>query len=1187
MNALAFACVFICVVHIGIGTSVFLKAPDDRTNRAFFLAIIALVLWILFHTAQTIYWEQVYTRIVFTKLAYVCGMLTCGLVAAFCVIFSNKRVLVRNPLGWIFTICTVFIVVASLPGNLLEDYGITTEGVINVPGPLQMPFYASEGLLFVFGLCHLMSRYKETRLTEEKRQLKMLGAGILIPASASLISLAVLPRFLGNSPLLLSAGPISTTAFIIMTGYAISRRGLFIEVGLALEYVFNSVVVGICVTQSGGRIVRCNHALTDMLECETDLTGRSLDELIALIESKMGERLPSPRRWFEACQPESFQVTLPGLGGKSLDLVASRLMNDKGKAVGSVFLFHDISEHKRLEEEIERTRVKFTKKRARGWIDVASTRMCLLDIAGGWKNLFERLALFAGDDTARRVIFEAGNSETFTTNALRGGFLGCDAQSFVDAVETYAESGYGDFTIRSLEWEKGYALIRCCDTFEGWSYRSSGQLAAEPVCNYSRGVLLSFMQHTTQLEGLECVETMCVACGDDACEFIVATKERLSEMGIKIPCYGMSIKEKADSLRNLLEEKERLEKEMRSSEEKYRMLVENANDIIYSTDPYGNITFINQVVHKIAGYTTQELLGKNFRALIAPDEEEKILRYARGAYKGKPQRYEARVLHKDGRALTLQNFLGAIMRNGAVTGFSIIARDVTETKQLEQQVKESEEKYRNLVEESGDVVYIMQDGALKFLNEIGLERSGYTREELFSEGFDPFQLVHPEDRALVADAVNRLSQEGQSPERVEARFVTKKGEVIDFILTGTSLTYEGKPASMGVLVDITEKKRLQERLVQSEKLASIGQLVSGVAHELNNPLAAIMGYAELFSQSKTLSAREQNTARRIFESSERCKRIIQNLLSFARQRGLTRANMNICDVVEKAIELREYDLKARNIKVQRNYDADHKSTVCDAQQLQSVFLNLINNASDAMYEANRSGVLRIGTLIDGDVIVIDFTDDGPGVPTNIRDRIFDPFFTTKEVGKGTGLGLSISYGIIREHGGELFMDSKYSGGARFVVRLPIVQAVHDSEAASDEAPALLESKSKPRILVVDDETTILDLSVDILSDSGYEVDTAHTGSEAKGLIESKPYDLVITDVRMPGALSGIDLYYWAKKAKPGIADKIIFMTGDIVADETQRFLRDSRLPYLSKPFEISKYVGTIQKVLSHQAGPGL
>jgi PAS domain S-box-containing protein len=1187
MNALVFACVFICVVHIGIGASVFLKAPDDRTNRAFFLAIIALVLWILFNTASAVYWDRPETRMVFSKLAYVCGMLTSGLVAAFCVIFSNERVLVRRPLACIFAISSSFIVLASFPGNLLEGLAVTGDGVIETPGPLQMPFYAAEGLLFVFGLCHLRSRFKGTRFVEERRQLKMLGAGILIPALVSLVSLAVLPNFMDESPLLSSLGPMSTVAFMILTGYAISRRGLFVEVDLALEYVFNSVAAGICVTQAGGRIVRCNRALIDMLECEIDLTGRSIGDLITLIESKMGEMLPSPRRWFETCQPDSFQITLPGLGGKSLDLVASQLMNDKGKAVGSVFLFHDISEHKRLEEEIERTRVKFTKKRARGWIDVASTRMCLLDIAGGWKNLFERLALFAGDDTARRVIFEAGNSETFTTNALRGGFLGCDSQSFMDAVETYAESGYGDFKIRGLEWDKGYALIKCSDTFEGWSYRSSGQLAAEPVCNYSRGALLSFMQHTTQLDGLECVETKCIACGGDECEFIVANKKRLSEIGIEIPSYGVSIREKADSLKNLLEEKERLEKEMRSSEEKYRMLVENANDIIYSTDPHGNITFINQVVQEITGYTAQEALGKNFRTLIMPGDEEKILRHAREAYKGKPQRYEAKILHKDGRALTLQNFLGAITRNGAVTGFSIIARDVTETKQLEQQVKESEEKYRNLVEESGDIVYIMQDARLKFLNGIGITRSGYAGEYLLSEEFDPFQLVHPDDRSLVADTVTRLSKEGSSPERIEARFITKQGNVLDFLLTATSLTYRGKPASMGVLVDITEKKRLQERLVQSEKLASIGQLVSGVAHELNNPLAAIMGYAELLSQSRALSAKEQNTARRIFESSERCKRIIQNLLSFARQRGLTRVNTNISDVVEKAIDLREYDLKAHNIKVERNYDADHKSTVCDPQQLQSVFLNLINNACDAMHEKNRKGVLRIGTLIDVDAIVIDFTDDGPGVPTDIRDKIFDPFFTTKEVGKGTGLGLSISYGIIREHGGELFMDKTHNGGARFVIRLPIVQSVQDSEASSDTASAFPLSMSKPKILVVDDETTILDLSVDILTDSGYEVDTAQTGAEAQGLIESKPYDLVITDVRMPGALSGIDLYYWVKKTKPGIADKIIFMTGDIVADETQRFLRESRLPYLSKPFEISKYVGTIQKVLSLKAGPAL
>ncbi|MBI4833192.1 MAG: PAS domain S-box protein, partial [Candidatus Lindowbacteria bacterium] len=745
-SLLVFIIIWVCVLHVVIGASVFIKAPHDHTNRTFFLAIIALVLWISFNTVNAVYMDQPDIRMFYWKAAYVCGMLTSGLVAAFCVIFSKKQILVRRPLAYIFTICALFIVLILLPGNLIEEWKFNGPRVVPAPGLLHMPFYAAEGFLFVFGLLHLRSRFSETHFVEERFQLKMLGAGIVAPACVSLVSLSVLPYFLENSSLLSSVGPISTVAFIVLAGYAITRRGLFIEVDLALHYVFNSVAAGICVTQAGGRIVRCNKTLMDMLECENDLSGRPLEELVSYLESKMGETLPSPRRWFETCQPDSFQITLPCLGGKSLDLVSSRLTNEKGKPVGSVFLFYDISEHKRLEDELERTRVKFTKKRARGWIDVASTRMCLLDIAGGWKNLFERLALFAGDDTARRAIFEAANAETFTTNALRNGFLGQDAQGFTEAIDTYAESGFGDFKIQALNWEQGYAVITCSDTFEGWAYRSGGQLADAPVCNYSRGALLSFMQHTTQLDGLECVETKCIARGDDLCEFIVAGRDHLSSMGIEVPGYGMSIREKAEYLKSLLEEKDRLEKEMRSSEEKYRMLVENANDIIYSTDLTGNITFINQVVHKITGYTKHEMLGKNFRDLIIPGEEEGILWHARQAYKGKPQTYETKIFNRDARVLTIWNYLGAIIRDGKVTGFSIIARDITETKQLEQQLKESEEKYRNLVEESGDVVYIMQDGCLKFLNGIGIERSGYTKEELFAEGFDPFMLIHPDDR---------------------------------------------------------------------------------------------------------------------------------------------------------------------------------------------------------------------------------------------------------------------------------------------------------------------------------------------------------------------------------------------------------------------------------------------------------
>jgi len=237
-----------------------------------------------------------------------------------------------------------------------------------------------------------------------------------------------------------------------------------------------------------------------------------------------------------------------------------------------------------------------------------------------------------------------------------------------------------------------------------------------------------------------------------------------------------------------------------------------------------------------------------------------------------------------------------------------------------------------------------------------------------------------------------------------------------------------------------------------------------------------------------------------------------------------------------------------------------------------------------MRNGNGKGILKIATRLENNSVVVEFADNGPGIPPEFRDKVFDPFFTTKEVGKGTGLGLSISYGIIKEHGGELFLDKSYDGGSKFMIKLPVGQAPEEEKPAVETALVEPARNSQPRILVVDDEETILDLSVDILAGKGYQVETALTGEIAKEMLESNCYDLVIADIRMPGVLSGIDLFQWAKRHKPGMEERIVFATGDIVADETRKFLSETRRPCLSKPFEMSEYLSTIQKALGIDSG---
>lgn len=233
-----------------------------------------------------------------------------------------------------------------------------------------------------------------------------------------------------------------------------------------------------------------------------------------------------------------------------------------------------------------------------------------------------------------------------------------------------------------------------------------------------------------------------------------------------------------------------------------------------------------------------------------------------------------------------------------------------------------------------------------------------------------------------------------------------------------------------------------------------------------------------------------------------------------------------------------------------------------------------------MYHQNKQGVLTITTRSEGRNTIIEFTDDGPGVRPPLRDKVFDPFFTTKEVGKGTGLGLSISYGIVQEHGGELSLDAVFSDGAKFVVSLPIAESRQEDVSKEGEPASLSSDEQQRRILVVDDEEAILDLEVDILTGMGHKVDTAGNGANAKEMIAANDYDLIIADIRMPGPLNGIDLYHWTEGARPAIKDRIVFVTGDVLADDTRKFLEETKKPCLSKPFEISEYRRIVRQILA-------
>jgi two-component system, NtrC family, sensor kinase len=390
--------------------------------------------------------------------------------------------------------------------------------------------------------------------------------------------------------------------------------------------------------------------------------------------------------------------------------------------------------------------------------------------------------------------------------------------------------------------------------------------------------------------------------------------------------------------------------------------------------------------------------------------------------------------------------------------------------------------------------------------------------------------------------------------------------------------------SIHVAKDISNEKLLQQQLIQSEKLSAIGELISGIAHELNNPLTGVMGYSQLLQLRKDLDERAKENLLKINNLALRCQKIVQNLLSFARKQKPERTLSDINDILEKTVDLRSYELQVNNIEISRELDRNLPKTIADANQLQQVFLNILTNAEQAMLEARGKGRLIIRTHADGSSarIIVEIIDDGPGIRASYLTRIFDPFFTTKEVGKGTGLGLSLSYGIIKEHGGNIYARSQLGEGSTFVIELPIIARLQEEHNLVPELmPQAMQFENLirgKRILVVDDEKYILDFFVEVFRNFPMLVDTACDGRIAMGKMQNEDYDVIITDFRMP-QMSGRDLFNWIKENRPHLANRIIFVTGDTVSIETRSFFEENQNRYLAKPFKIEEVKEVIQQTL--------
>lgn len=391
----------------------------------------------------------------------------------------------------------------------------------------------------------------------------------------------------------------------------------------------------------------------------------------------------------------------------------------------------------------------------------------------------------------------------------------------------------------------------------------------------------------------------------------------------------------------------------------------------------------------------------------------------------------------------------------------------------------------------------------------------------------------------------------------------------------------------------------KQQLVQQEKLAAVGQLVSGVAHELNNPLQGVLGYAELLLATK-LSSLENEELRAIRDNANRAASIVRNLLTFAGQSSALRGWQQMNRIVRDAIAIREPGLHAGGIDLTLDAADGLPLIYVDAARLEDVIVNLIENAEAAIASrregkspsatpAKAGGEIRIETRLkfDPDRILVEVVDNGNGLKEEDLTRVFDPFFTTREVGKGAGLGLSVCYGIVREHGGQITARNRSTGGAVFTIELPVMAESPPTMAADDAvvtAPAGQQEASlrHRKVLVVDDEESNAALVRRVLAGVGYDAESTTLSRRALAMIEHTAYDAVVCDVRMP-ELSGQELYGRVCQIRPEMARRFIFITGDIDGVETREFLDQSRCSYFMKPFNLERLTAAVDILTGQQA----
>ena len=632
---------------------------------------------------------------------------------------------------------------------------------------------------------------------------------------------------------------------------------------------------------------------------------------------------------------------------------------------------------------------------------------------------------------------------------------------------------------------------------------------------------------------------------------------------------------------------------LRKNEARFTELFESLQEGIYITTPDGTIVDVNPALVRMLGYDSKEEVLKRRVSEIFVDREERKNLKEEVERQPMIQGREITLIRKDGTSIACLNTAAAVRDNsGRVLRYQGALMDITERREMERRLHQQQEFARRLVDNFPDLILVLDAAAhYTFVSPRCKEVLGYEIEDTQSMKFGG--RTHPEDLPAAESLYQDIMTGKQNFASLEIRVRHKTGDWRRIRFNFSPLADE-KGNIEGVVLsgrDVTDLKRLEEQLIQAEKLAAMGQMLAGVAHELNNPLTAILGVTELLRDRPGADDSTKRQLELTHRQARRAARIVQNLLEFSRPASPQKKPLDLNNLLERTLQLHEHSLRRSNIEVDFRLQHGLPGVVGDANQLIQVFLNLITNAEQAIREVRDSGRIQIRSGQNGNQLAVTVQDDGVGIRPEALPRIFDPFYTTKRPGGGTGLGLSICMSIIREHGGSIEAETLPAGGSAFTIYLPIASTgAPETFSIPSEPGAVSSNEIQPTanllrgrsVLVLDDEESLRMLLQEGLSAYGLRVGCAATTEEALAHVQRSSYDVLLCDLHLSSGgfmVDGRDAASRILQAAGAQKPAVIYMTGDLV-EGVEETADQSHPVCLQKPFRVSDVLSLLREVLS-------